>query len=360
MNRDITIDMSYDEIGRTAPQRTRIREEAGPGHSTGRLIVAVALSFSIMTLGMFVTPSMLTADIVDKVVAVVEDEVITLYDLKKSEAAIAGQYGSPRGNDPTGKGSSEYRERLIEQLVVNKLMEKEADAMNIEVTAEDVDQAIENVTSAPGFSRESLLSALEAEGIPFDEYRKEMENNLRLMRLVSIQVHSKVDVSEERLIDHYYNHKKDYYALAGTRLGHIFIPFRAIGDDEAELEAAKGAEEVIDRFRDGEPFAPLAREYSTGPEAREGGDLGYVDVEKLQSAFRDVVTALEEGEISDPLWSAQGYHLLAVSDRRDEGYLSFEDVREEIFRKISERETEKRFKEWIEELKETTYIEVNP
>ena len=360
MSRDTTIDTSFDEIGENAPQRAGVREETGPGHSTERKIVAVALSFSIVILGMIAFPARLAADIVDKVVAIVVDEVITLYDLKKSEAAIAGQYGSPAGNDPTGQGSSEYRERLIEQLVVNKLMEKEAEAMGIEVTAEDVDQAIENVTSAPGFTKEKLLSTLEAEGIPYDEYRREMENNLRLMRLVSIQVHSRVDVSEERLVDHYYNHKKDYYAQAGTRLGHIFIPFRAIGDDEAELEAAKRAEEVIDRFREGDPFASLAREYSTGPEARDGGDLGYVDVGKLQSAFRDVVTALEDGEISEPLWSAQGYHLLAVLDRRDEGYLSFEDVREEIFRKISERETEKRFKEWIEELKEMTFIEINP
>ena len=307
--------------------------------------------FAAVLFAAFSGSATLFADVVDRVVAKVNDEVITLYELEQAEESLVRQMGE---EVPAGR-KAEVRRKMLDQLITKKLIDNQARSLGIAATDTDVDNALNDVLSRGGITEEGLHKSLASQGISYEEYRKDLRDQIEKARLISMEIQSKIDLSEERLKNYYYEHIDDYTGRAGVRIGLIFL---RRGDYGTKGSLKARAEELQLRLDTGEPFEELAALFSEGPAAANGGDLGFIESGSLSPLIAEAIAPLSEGEVSAPVASAAGTHFIKLVERSDGEKRSFEKVRDQIHEILYNQEAEKRFNRWIQELKKKAFIEI--
>ncbi len=293
----------------------------------------------------------LFAEVVDRVVAQVNDEVITLYELEQAEESLMRQMGE---EVPAGR-EAEVQRKVLDQLITKKLIDNQARSLGIAATDADVDNALNDVLTRGGITEEVLRKSLASQGVSYEEYRKDLGDQIEKARLISMEIQSKIDLNEERLKNYYYEHIDDYTGRAGVRIGLIFL---RRGDYGTKASLKARAEELQTRLDKGETFEELAALFSEGPAAANGGDLGFIESGNLSPFISEAIAPLSEGEVSEPVKSSAGIHFIKLIERSDGEKRPFEKVRDTIHEILYNQEAEKRFNRWIQELKKKAYIEV--
>lgn len=307
--------------------------------------------FAAVLFAAFSGSATLFADVVDRVVAKVNDEVITLYELEQAEENLMRQMGE---EVPAGR-KAEVRRKMLDQLITKKLIDNQARSLGIAATDADIDKALNDVLTRGGANEDELRRSLASQGISYEEYRADLGDQIEKTRLISMEIQSKIDMSEERLKNYYYEHIDDYTGRAGVRIGLIFLHRR---DYETQASLKARADELQLRLDAGEPFEELAALFSDGPAASIGGDLGFIESGSLSPLIAEAIAPLSEGEVSAPVASAAGTHFIKLVERSDGEKRSFEKVRDQIHEILYNQEAEKRFNRWIQELKKKAFIEI--
>jgi parvulin-like peptidyl-prolyl isomerase len=165
-------------------------------------------------------------------------------------------------------------------------------------------------------------------------------------------------VTDEEIGEYYRKHREDYEGKASVRIRQILLILPK-GEDPAMKEKIRAdAEAILKRLMNGEPFEALSAKYSPGPEAASGGDVGYIEKGMIHSEVEDAAFSLPLNQISGVIESSIGFHIIQVVDRRGAGLKAIEGVREEIREKIDREKTEKKYGEWLEELRKRSHIEI--
>lgn len=313
---------------------------------------------SCLLLLLKVMPHASAAEIIDRVVASVGDDAITLYDVEKEGAALLNQIEISSPPEEREGRLYETRKRIVEQLVEKVLLLREADRLGIEVDEEEIDSAIDKVKAENRISQEELLRALEAEGLTYERYRKEMKGQILRAKVVDRRVRGGIDVSDDDVRAYYERNMDDYRTDEDIRVRHILFLVPKGAGDNTVYEARKRAIEVLRMAKGGEGFASLARKYSEGPSAPEGGDLGFFKREDMVREFSDAAFALKEGEISDLVRTPFGFHIIKLIERRGDSPLSLDEVKEKIRTRLYSEEMERGVKELIRELRERGEVEI--
>ncbi len=295
------------------------------------------------------------AEVLDRIVAIVDGEPVTLYDVRAFQKQKVGQ-----GLLPTpGQGSEASDRELLDALLMEKLVDKEVEAQGIAAREQDIDSYIQRVLDQNRLTEEDLRQALEMQGMAWDEYRRQIAKEIERAMLISREIGSRVNVTPEDVERYYQEHLSEYQVPERIRVRHIFLPFPPLATEAEMEEVQKQIEEIYRRALAGEDFATLAQAYSQGPGAEEGGDLGYFAKGSMNPEIEKVAFSLKPGEVSQPFSTDVGWHLIRVEEYQAEGHRPLAEVEEEIKNKLYEEALQKRYRRWFEEdLRSRHHIEL--
>ena len=292
------------------------------------------------------------AEIADRVVAIVNDSAITLSELN---AATAGLIDIKDSNKDKKKNIIETKSKVLDQLIEKKLVEQAANKAGITVSEKEIDNAIEDVKKQNSISQQELLSTLARSGLTFKEYREQLKDQIRQVKFTNKEFRSNVKISHED-VETYYRQNQDKFT--GPLMHKLRIISLLATDQGKGTDTEEKAKQVLSMIRRGEDFAKLAKEYSQGPDAQEGGDLGYVKAGEMDKAIEKVAAGLKIGEISDIIKTSTGFHIIQVIDRKKGEPQPLTAIEGEIRNIIFQKIIDERYKIWLEEIMKKAYIEV--
>jgi len=224
-------------------------------------------------------------------------------------------------------------EQVLNTLIVKKIIQLEAKKQNIKVTKDEIQAEIDKTIENFG-SEEAYKNALEYYGITEDRLKEDIELNLYVNKLLE----PKIKITENEMKNYFEENKDDFKQEEQVKASHILV------DDE---ETAK---EIKQKLDNGEDFAELAKKYSTDTTTKDkGGDLGYFTKGKMEKEFENAAFSLKVGEISNPVKTQYGYHIIKVVDKKEGKEANYEESKEEIKEKLFEEKLPDAYQSWIEE-----------
>lgn len=252
------------------------------------------------------------ASLVDRIVAVVNKEVITLSELNEAVSAAERQLrrqGTPAPERPV------LERQLLERLILEKAQLQMARDSGIRVDDLQLDRAVQRIAQNNNMTLADFRRALERDGVVFDTWREELRDQILLSRLREREVDDKVQVSDSE-IDLFLEEMKTQPERAEYNVSHVLVRIPEQASPE-RIEAARAkAEKALAEARSGTDFAAVAASYSDAPDAISGGALGWRSHERLPEVFAAVLAKMKPGEVSEVLRSPAGFHLLKLIDRR--------------------------------------------
>jgi len=305
--------------------------------------------------------------VIDRIAAVVNQEVITLSEVQEAvlqqAVAVAVARGGPlpQPGDPslaaaalTPQALSQQMRRLIER----RLQQQAAEQHGITVTEAELRQALEDIKTRNRFaSDDALARALATEGMTVEAYRRQLRTELLIAKLVNREVRSTVVISADEVQHYYEQHADDFSLPERVRLRQIFLAAPAASKEEHESKRAR-AQAILEQLRSGAEFDQLARRYSNGPEAREGGALGWFAPGSLMPQLDRVAFGLQDGQISDLIESPLGWHILKLEEREGHRRQPFESIKDAVHSRLMEQRTQERYEEWFLELRRNAYVDI--
>lgn len=310
-------------------------------------------------------PSISEAKLVDKVVAVVNDDVITLSEVEE-EAAIIYQSMSKQtsGQTPTNL-MAEAHDAALNGLIDRRLINQRAKLTNTTVTDEELTNAFESTRNRNGLDPVEFRKKLELSGMTEETFKKQLRDQVLQSKLVSYDVRSKIVVTDEMVRDDYNKHytakaeKGSFYLL---QMGFQWNP--KIEEPEKLLkekaDTKKRAERALDLVHKGQDFKEVAKKFSDLPSAVDGGDLGILQIDDMARTMREAIVHLQPGDISKIIDISNSYQIFKLLPTKDVVALSassFDKVKEEIREKLYDEKLKAAYAEWVKKLKESAYIQ---
>ncbi|MCL4536166.1 MAG: peptidylprolyl isomerase [Nitrospirae bacterium] len=292
-----------------------------------------------------------SAILLDKVMAIVNKEVITWSDLYKAMGFEATDEIKAMKDEDKRRFFRENESIFLESLIDMRLQLQEAAKAGVSASDEDVNKAIENIQKKYSMTDEAFKDAIGKEGFTIAEYRKKLSEQITISRIIEQDVRSKVLVTEGE-IDKYLSENKEMARESdGFNISHIFLKKT---DDKKQLE--EKAMEIYKKIKAGENFSDLAKQYSEDASARSGGELGFIKKSDMSKDFLDVLSKMKVGDVSEPFWGGNGIHIIRLNDKRE--IKSPQELREAVRQKLLDEKFSREYKNWIKGLREKAYVEI--
>ncbi|WP_417509466.1 peptidylprolyl isomerase [Methylophaga sp.] len=290
------------------------------------------------------------AQSLDRIVAVVNDEVILESDLQDMEQTVRQQI---RQRDAAMPPSDVLRKQVLERLIMQRLQIQEADKVGIRVGDDALNAALKQIADNNQLTLRQFRDVLEEDGYDFSVFRETIRDEMIISRLRKSQVEDRVVVSDREVDNFLATQKVQEGGQVQYELQHILISMPESASPEEVQSAQEKLEKVQALLNEGGDFAQVAAGYSDGQNALEGGELGWRKQGELPSLFADVVPTLSIGEVSQPLRSGSGYHLVRVKDKKSEDvHLVKQTLASHILIKTNELTTDEEAQKRLETLRE--------
>jgi peptidyl-prolyl cis-trans isomerase SurA len=261
-------------------------------------------------------PGVATADepqLIDRIVAVIGDDVVMLSELRREALKIAQNLQAQGVEQMPPSGV--ITERAFERLVLNKLQLAEAARLGIEADEETLSRAVAAVAANNDLTVNEFRIALEAEGMDYQAFRDSMRDEILIRRLRNREVTNRIQVTSSE-VDSYLERSGGAEGRVAVRLRYILVA-PPDGASPEQREAARVlATEIVQRINDGESFAALAQQYSADQSALQGGELGWLEIDGLPPLFQPYVATMETGDLQGPIAVGRGFHIIQLTDVR--------------------------------------------
>jgi peptidyl-prolyl cis-trans isomerase SurA len=302
----------------------------------------------------FLTASSQASILLDRVVAVVNQEVITWSELYKSMESDASPQLREMKDEERRKIFKENEAAYLETLINVKLQLQEAKTIGIGVSDDELKEGIENIKKKYGMSDSSFLDSLKKEGFTLDEYKRRLREQIVISKVVNQEIRSKIVVSEADIKKYLDDNKGMNDAGEAYRISQILLK-KPKGEGEKTAVEEKAAA-VLQKLKEGQPFAELAKEYSEDPTAGAGGSLGLVKKSQMMKEFAATVGTMKPGDVSAPFWTERGLHIIKLDEIV--APKSRNEIMEEARTAVVNNVFADRYKAWIKGLREKAYIEI--
>lgn len=275
-----------------------------------RILVLVAIVFAVVgPIG--VRAQALLSDALDKIIAVVDEDVILQSELDRAYESIMTQYRSRGGELPP---EDVVRKQVLERLITMQLQIARASQTGIVVADTEVDTAVQRIAEQNNIDVAQLRESLVRDGFSFEDFRKTLRDELQVQRLRARFVQSRVAVTDTE-VDIFL--AGDSAQSGEVRLSHLLIGLPESANPE-QVEAARAKiEKIRAEITGGLAFADAAIRYSEGQQALEGGDLGWRRYDQIPSAFTELVATMKTGDVSQPVRGPNGFHVIHIADMRE-------------------------------------------
>jgi parvulin-like peptidyl-prolyl isomerase len=295
--------------------------------------------------------------VVDRVVAVVNQEIITLSEVQK--------WINPLNEEIVAEDRLEKQERMqalcrqvLEKLIEEKLLDQEVKKSGVKVSSKEIEATVEDIKRRNAVTQEGLEKALTAEGLTLETYKKQIEKNLQRQRLIHWSVKVEAKAGEKELREFYQENIVRYRTNETYRPGQILFVVPKEATPEEIREIRKKCQKVLEKIKKGEDFGEMAVLYSEDTSNRDHGDLGYFKKGELLPAFEREALRLKVGEVSGIVRTEFGFHIIKLLDRKGVDPLPFEEVVEKVKADYYDSEMQKAFRQYLSTLKEKAVIEI--
>jgi len=302
--------------------------------------------FSLMIVGFGFCGS-ISAEVVDRIVAIVDNDIITLGELSKETAPyIQNMDSSGYSQEKKEEAIKQINLKVLSALVDRLLTQQEAKKFQISVSDIEVDNALENVKKARSINQEEFENALKQEGITIKEYREDIQKQILQSKLINNTVKSKVIITESDIKNYYEANAQKYSGKKKYHLRNIL------------MDKEDGIKKVLAELDLKKDFASLAKQYSLSSNASDGGDLGFFDIQNFSENIKEIISGLNIKDYSKVISTPQGFQIFYVEDIVLEGNKTLEQAHKEIHELLYSEQVEKKFKTWLESLKKNAHIKI--
>lgn len=280
------------------------------------------------------------AIVVDRIVATVDGSPITLFELERFIRLNGGA-------DPNAV-SREDKEKALELLIGETLVRLESRRLGLSVSKEDVDLYIEEIKRGNNLDEASLSAALAQQGFTIESYKRQIAKELLKNQLIMRQIRQDVNVSSADVAK-YYEDNKDLFAKTGSvHIRQIFFVMPPNASEAQQQQVAGVAQMAVQELQAGTPFPEVAKKYSQGPEARDGGSLGWMEKGQMIPQLEQIAFGLRKGDVGPPVRTSAGVHILTVDDTKASAYVPLADVEPQITERLYAQAVEERFQDYVE------------
>jgi peptidyl-prolyl cis-trans isomerase SurA len=299
------------------------------------------------------------ADVVDRIVAIVNNEVISLYELNQIlepfiEKINASQYPLETEQQLIAR----VRQKVINQMIDQKLTDQELAKHKITVSPEEVDNFIERIKESNSITDEQFLASLSREGYTLEEYRQEVEKQIQRVKLINREVKAKIVITKEDIESYYRSHREDYAGEKKFHLRNIYARFQPYADNYQRRAAVNLMNEVHQRLQQGDAIDDVLRAYATSSPPIEGADLGLFKLEELSDQLRQLIENMQSGQFTPVVEMPYGYQIVYVEKIVDIGGKSLDEVASEIEDKLYNEIIDQKYASWLEALRERSHIKI--
>jgi peptidyl-prolyl cis-trans isomerase SurA len=255
------------------------------------------------------------AQLIDRIVAVVNTEVITQRDLAERVTLVGTQL--KRQGTPTPQADVLERQ-VLERMIMDRVQVQFARDTGVRVDDLQVDRTVQLIAENNKLTLADFRRTLEREGVSFERFREDIRNEIVISRLREREVDSKIQIGESE-IDNFLQELQAGDAGTQFDLSHILVRVPESASPEQVDARLRRAQEALAKARGGADFAQLAVSYSDAPDAFKGGGMGWRERDRLPELFADALAKLKPGDVTDVLRSPAGFHILRLNDRRGGG-----------------------------------------
>jgi peptidyl-prolyl cis-trans isomerase SurA len=313
----------------------------------------IALSFIALFLS-FLKGLSDGAVMLDRVVAVVNKEVITWSELYKMMEYESSDQVKAMNEQARMKVFKDNEAVFLDRLIDMRLEVQEAVRIGLEVSSEEVKEAIEDIKKKYSLTDKALEESLKKDGLTLEEYKKRLSEQILISQLVNREIRSKVVLSEGDA-KNYFDANRDKFSDGETfKLREILLKKPEHDADRKAVE--ERASLIMQRLKAGDDFSALAREYSDDPSGKMGGDLGYIKKSYMAKEFIGMLSHMKVGDFSNPFWTEKGLHIIKLDEKVPPK--SATEVMESVKKQLAEAEFSERYKSWIKGLREKAHIEI--
>ena len=298
------------------------------------------------------------AELVDRIIAYVNDDIITLSELnERTNALVAAQQQNPFQRERE-QSLEEMRYTMLNRLIDERLASQEISRLKITVSEEEIDETIARIMKENRLTKETLEAELRKDEKTIADLRQQIKEGLEQRKLVSREVQSKTVITDEIVEAYYQSNMHDFQEKERWRIQDIYLPYYPDDTPEERARLRNLAQEILERVRAGVDFGSLAKNYSQGPGAEAGGDMGYFARGELEPVLEAAVENLKAGEVSPDIETTRGIHIIKVTEVDRAPPKALDEVRESIRNLLYKREVEFRYREWLSSLRERSYVKI--
>jgi peptidyl-prolyl cis-trans isomerase SurA len=293
-----------------------------------------------------------SAELVDRILAVVNNDIVTLSEFNKTYAKLAMQIrASNYAPEQQRELLTNLNTQVLDTLIKEALTEQQAKTFQIEIDDKEIDHAINDIKERHNYTEDEFEQILQMQGSSIKEYREHIRKQKLQSQLVGIMVQSKVVITDEDIKAYYDSHLEEYQSKTTYHLRTIIK--RQISDQTRDE-----INEALEAFNSGRSFEELAKQYSEPPFNENGGLLGSYTLDQLSSQIQDAIKVLQIGESSLVLETGQGLQILYVENITQEGGKTLESASTDIKKLLYQTKMEQRYHAWMDDLKKKSHIKI--
>jgi peptidyl-prolyl cis-trans isomerase SurA len=298
------------------------------------------------------------AETLDRIVAVVNGEIILYSELQDQVRQVTKMTPDLNVEDPAKRAKVERE--VLQQMTRDRLADQEIKRLKIVVTERELDEAMEAIKQENRFSDAQFDYVIQQQGLTRQQFRQQMKKEMERSRLVDRVLKSKTIVTPEQ-IDAYLKEGQAAFAER-RRLAIIMLPY-AEGADKQKIEQIdKLARDIMARLKGGEDFSKIAKQYSKGPAAEDGGDLGYIATDELAPQIEAATRGLKPKEMTDLIKTPSGYFIFKVVDiqlERQPNQAQDANAREKARKQLLQIEMNRKFQDWVRDLESRSFVQIS-
>ncbi len=295
------------------------------------------------------------AEMVDKIVARVNDEVITQSDVNEALKNLEQSLSVIKDPAEKSRKRSAFKKDVVNALINEKILVSAIDKENIEISDDSVDRALSTLAGRHQTTIDGLKARMAEQGVSFDDYRKQLARELKKEEFFKKVIYPRIRIADFDLEDYYKKHASEFIGYDQIRFLEILLTNESVAQGET-LDAL--ANRLVTELRRGRNFPETAKKYSRGPFASQGGDSGLISTSEMRPDLVGFLLNLSPGEISDPVTTPGGVLIFKLLDRKNPRPRPFNDVKELVRQKLASDKVVEEVENYVRELRQTTFVEI--
>lgn len=301
-------------------------------------------------------PAYAQTGMVDKIVAVVNDDIITAHDLNKRLKVVYNSINNaPISDGEKQQAMQQVQHEMLNEMIRETLIKQETKKYGIAVTDAEVNDAINTIKANNNFTDDALREALTLQGFDYESYRDEIGRQILSSKLMNRQIRSRVVVTNEDIERYFNTHAAEYQNVREYKVWNIFTRWSEYGESREREQALRMIDNLYNQLQAGADFIQLVR---TGGQTYGGGELGFYKINEIAPEYRDYIAGLQPHSYSQIVMSPQVAQIFYVEEIMVGDNQTLADVKPEIEEILYRQGMEKRFESWMEELYAQSHIEI--